>query len=101
MAESGRHIYMSKMENLPKFLAERRETLGLSQKEVATKLGYQTPQFVSNWERGLAQPPPDILHKLCAIYKVKPEEMFQQLLNTKMEAVKASLERKFYGRRSR
>ena len=92
---------MPKAYNLPVFLSAKREATGLSQKEVADRLGYATSQFVSNWERGQAQPPVDILRKLCAIYKISPDEMFQHILSTKVEQLKGNLERKFYGRRLR
>lgn len=38
-------------------LKKLRTRAGLTQQEVATKFGYTTAQFVSNWERGLITPP--------------------------------------------
>lgn len=46
------------------FLREKRMKAGLSQKEVALGLGYTTPQFISNWERGLSNPPISSIRKL-------------------------------------
>ena len=43
--------------DLPKigrFIAERRKTLGLTQKQVAEKLG-MSDKSVSKWERGVSQ----------------------------------------------
>ena len=49
---------------LGKYLREVRKKSVTSQKELSIHLGYTTPQFVSNWERGLIQPP------LVTIFKV-------------------------------
>lgn len=46
-----------KINLLSVFLKEKRTCAGLSQWDVAKKLGYSSPQFVSNWERGLSDPP--------------------------------------------
>ena len=35
------------------YLQSKRMKVGLSQGDVATKLGYSSPQFISNFERGL------------------------------------------------
>lgn len=37
----------------------------LTQAALATKLGYSSPQFVSNWERGKALPPFKTLPKIA------------------------------------
>lgn len=48
-------------------LKELREKSGLTQAELAKALGYTTPQFVSNWERGLCEPPPEKYPKLAKL----------------------------------
>lgn len=52
-----------------------REKAGLSQTAVAKQLDYSTPQFVSNWERGLSMPPLDVMPLLSSIYKISATEM--------------------------
>ena len=47
-----------------------REDVGLSQLEVATKLGYSSAQYVSNIERGLSAPPADKLGKFVKIFRL-------------------------------
>lgn len=52
---------------LAQYLRHIREEKNLSQKDIAKKLGYQSSQFVSNWERGISYPPMDSLAKLVSI----------------------------------
>lgn len=86
---------------LADFLKTRRVSAGLSQKDVADKLGYSTPQFISNWERGVSQPPINILKKLGEMYKVPAEELFEVTLNTTIFDVTQDLRRKFANSKSR
>ncbi|MGZ3691862.1 MAG: helix-turn-helix domain-containing protein, partial [Pseudobdellovibrio sp.] len=63
---------------------------------VAKKLGYTSPQFVSNWERGLSQPPVVTLRKIAQIYNISANEMFEVMLKATIEAVTADLTEKFF-----
>jgi transcriptional regulator with XRE-family HTH domain len=81
---------------LAQFLKEKRTQSGLSQKDVATKLGYSTSQFISNWERGVSQPPINTLRTLATMYKIGAEQMFNVLLEETMLQVQADLKKKFY-----
>ncbi len=88
---------MQQSENkLAQFLKEKRTLSGLSQKDVATRLGYSTSQFISNWERGVSQPPINTLRTLANMYKISAEQMFSVLLEETMIQVQADLKRKFY-----
>lgn len=91
---------MSKQVNFGKFLKEKREQMGFSQAAIAEKMGYTTPQFVSNWERGLAMPPIKTLKKLADLYKVPQNEMFDVALQATVQQVKVDLHKKFYGKKS-
>jgi transcriptional regulator with XRE-family HTH domain len=75
-------------EKLGLILKKAREENGLSQGKVAYSLGYSTAQFVSNWERGLSYPPLKSLKKLCKMYKLDQDEMFEMLLEFKIEETK-------------
>lgn len=88
----------AKKNKLAEFLQGSRETAGLSQADVASKLGYSTPQFISNWERGLSLPPLKVLRKIASLYKVDVEELFQLQLEVSVEHVAADMKKKFYGR---
>jgi transcriptional regulator with XRE-family HTH domain len=65
---------------ISQFLKKAREKTGLSQGEVAKNLGYDSCQFISNWERGMAAPPLTVLGRLAKLYNVKGEELFQVML---------------------
>jgi transcriptional regulator with XRE-family HTH domain len=88
---------VKKRGRLAGYLKDKRVAAGLTQSEVAKKLGYSSPQFVSNWERGLANPPVFVLRDLTKMYKVGADQMFDLLVVD----VKAELEREFYASRSK
>ncbi len=77
------------------FLKEKRVSAGLSQREVADKMGYSTPQFVSNWERGISHPPIAQLKKLAELYGIRAEDLFETFLEREIESIKKDLRRKF------
>jgi len=68
-----------------------RENAGISQKEVADELGYSSPQFVSNWERGIAFPPVQSFKRLAKLYKVSPKV----LIEMKIDRTRAIIKRAF------
>lgn len=77
------------------YLKNKRIERELSQKEVSDKLGYTTPQFISNWERGLSAPPIDVFKKIASLYQISSEEMFDIFLSEEIERVRISMKDKF------
>lgn len=77
------------------FLRASREKQNLSQKEVSAHLGYNTSQFISNWERGLSEPPVPVIKTLAKLYKIDPEALFEVILQAHLEAVEKTLRHKF------
>ena len=91
-----------------KFIAEHRKKQGLTQMQLAEKLGI-TDKAVSKWERGIAMPDSSIMLELCAIlsvtvndllsgevvtmenYDKKMEEKLLELVKAKEEADKKLL----------
>ncbi|NUM88573.1 MAG: helix-turn-helix transcriptional regulator [Bdellovibrionales bacterium] len=63
-----------------KFLQSKRLEKNLSQGEVATRLGYSSPQFISNIERGLCAPPLKKLKQLIQLYDLNGEEVVGMIL---------------------
>jgi transcriptional regulator with XRE-family HTH domain len=87
---------MKQVKALSEFLKEKRTQAGLSQKDVADRLGYSSAQFISNWERGLSSPPMHTLKKLAEMYNVNVDEMFDVILESTLEQVRVDLQKKFY-----
>lgn len=73
------------------FLKEKRESAGMSQGDVAKKLKYTSPQFISNWERGVSCPPIKVLRALAEMYKVSTDELFDLILRHSLEQLKTNL----------
>mgnify|MGYP000962803213 CR=1 FL=1 len=92
---------MKSSNGMPQYLKNKRVHSGLTQGEVATKLGYTSAQFVSNWERGLSLPPITTLKKICSLYKVNQDEMFHLLVDHSVKELKTDLEKKFYRKSKR
>ncbi|HEX7674109.1 MAG TPA: helix-turn-helix transcriptional regulator [Bdellovibrio sp.] len=84
-----------KVRNLAQFLKERRVAAGFSQKEVADHLGYDTAQFISNWERGISSPPISVLKKLAEFYRISAEKLFDVVLEEEIRQTTVALQRKF------
>lgn len=68
------------MNKLGKMIKIARLNKGLTQTELATYMGYETPQFISNWERGLSGPPLESLRKICDFIGLKKQLVFKELL---------------------
>jgi len=74
-------------QEMGKFLYEKRIKAGLSQKDVSDKLGYTSPQFISNYERGLCSPPLKKLKKIAELYKIKPKVIADLMIKYSTEAI--------------
>lgn len=68
-----------------------REILGLTQREVAAKMGC-TVASIDRWEKGTSMPNLDQLLHICALCKVMPEQvyfvLFKKLRNELLSAKK-------------
>ncbi len=80
------------------YLKQKRQMAGLSQAFVANKLGYSSPQFVSNWERGVSEPPIETLKKLSAIYEIDVDELFEITLEHIVAKVTDKMRSQFFGK---
>lgn len=76
-------------------LKERRVAIKMTQRQLAKKIGYQSSQFVSNWERGLCDPPWQMLPKLCEILGLS-KDLVREIL---IEDLKKEVELVFKSRR--
>lgn len=85
---------MTKNANFAKYLKQKRELAGLSQKQVSEKLGYTTPQFISNWERGISTPPMKTVKKIAGLYSIPVDEIFNLLLQETLQQVTLDFKQK-------
>jgi transcriptional regulator with XRE-family HTH domain len=79
------------MRTLNDYLRQKRLDSGLSQLDVARVLGYSSPQFVSNWERGLVSPPLETIAVLIDLYKIPSGEVISKILEETQEYLESSL----------
>lgn len=63
------------------YLKEKRLKANLSQAQVSQELGYTSPQFVSNFERGLCSPPLPKLRILIDLYRIPLKEITELLIS--------------------
>jgi transcriptional regulator with XRE-family HTH domain len=61
------------------YLRGKREAAGLSQADIAHLIGLDTPQMVSNRERGLCGPSFVALVQVCDVCKISDKEILQML----------------------
>jgi len=72
---------------LGEYLRRKREALSLTQSEVAQRLGYGSPQFISNIERGISNVPVKSLRIMIDLYQISANEVIQILLDDKRRAL--------------
>ncbi len=79
---------MEPFQKLGIFLKEARVELGLSQKDIAEKVGIHT-QYVSNYERGLCAPPSHSFGAILKLLKVKKEDVVDVMLEDSRREIEA------------
>ena len=70
---------LPKIQKYPNSLRKHRKNAGLRQHEVARALGLNTTERISKWENGHSIPALGSLFKLAMLYKVSPQELFDEL----------------------
>jgi len=71
------------MKKMGVYLREKREHKGLTQAQVALQLGYGSPQFISNIERGVSRVPVKSLKYFIDLYGLQTDEVIEILLDEK------------------
>jgi transcriptional regulator with XRE-family HTH domain len=67
-------------DSLGVFFKEKRSNMGMTQLDVARKLGYTSAQFISNFERGLCSLPLPAIRKLTQLYKTDGKRVFELIM---------------------
>lgn len=66
---------------IPNRLKEIRTRAGMSQFDVALKLGFKSTDRISRWETGLSYPHIINLFKMARIYGVRADELYPEIQN--------------------
>ena len=77
---------------LGNYLRHKREEKGFTQAQVAQKLGYGSPQFISNIERGISRVPVKSLKYFIALYELRRDDLVDLLLDEKRQEIIRQLE---------
>ena len=85
------------MRTLSDYLRQKRVDCGMSQLDVAKVLGYSSPQFVSNWERGLVSPPLETIAVLIDLYKIQPGEVIDRIMGETRDYLESQLAKRRRG----
>lgn len=64
---------------------------GISQGDLAMRLGYSSAQFVSNWERELSNPPVEKLKKLSKMLAIPREQILEAFMKDQKETIERFL----------
>lgn len=78
---------MKNQKNLSIQWRQFREKAGLTQKEVSDALGYSTPQFVSNVERGRCRFPVEKLPKLKRLYRLSNNQLIDMIMHEEKQGL--------------
>ena len=76
------------------YLKEKRVNSGLTQQDLADELGYNSPQMVSNWERGLCGPKFSDLIKLAKVCKISSQELIEVLMESQEKIFRSYLKKR-------
>ena len=85
---------------LGQHLKASRERANLTQAEVSRRLGYSSPQFISNIERGISVTPLPTLAKMLRLYKTNPDKASEIILESQRRLLAAILQGKKTGPRN-
>jgi len=75
------------------FLKDTREQADFTQADVSQKLGYTSPQFISNIERGISVVPLKTLARMVGLYKINPEAVVKIILESQKKLLREKLMR--------
>jgi transcriptional regulator with XRE-family HTH domain len=75
------------------YLKDVREDANLTQADVSHKLGYTSPQFISNIERGISVVPLKTLARMVNLYKINPEAVVKIILESQRKLLREKLMR--------
>lgn len=78
-------------QELGKLFRAERMKVGLSQGKVCRTLGYSTPQYLSNFERGLCSMPLEKLKRMIEMYDMDGETVVKLMLDLQSKFLRTQL----------
>lgn len=81
--------------SLGAFIKLNRVARGFSQTELASALGYTSPQFISDWEREVSSPPMKKVFELAEHLGVRSETVFELLVELSTRQLVEGLKEEF------
>lgn len=78
---------------LGQYLKDVRENANLTQADVSSRLGYTSPQFISNIERGISVAPLKTLARMVNLYKASPDAVVKIILESQKKLLREKLMR--------
>lgn len=78
---------------LGQYLKDVRESANLTQADVSHRLGYTSPQFISNIERGISVAPLKTLARMVNLYKASPDSVVRIILESQKKLLREKLMR--------
>jgi len=78
--------------DLGALVKEYREKADLTQAQLAERLGYETPQFVSVFERGLSKIPLETLGQLITLLGIPQKTVMKALMDDYQQDLRAQIE---------
>ena len=84
-------VKRTKTKGLSSFLRDARIETNFTQLEAAKSLGHATPQYISNFERGLCEPSLDIAVTLCELYGIPRDNLYKLMLSLYEDNLKDKL----------
>lgn len=81
-------MYSKAYATIGKMVKQAREKAGITQAQLAKELGFTSPQYVSNLERGITNMSPESLGLICFILKMPDSEIIKMLSKEHLEELK-------------
>ena len=72
-------------------LRTHREIKQITQLQLATKLGYDSTQFISLFERGISKCPTKVIGKLCKILDIDQKHFYDVIMKEFSRSLKLDL----------
>ena len=63
------------MKSIGERIKEMRDIRGLTQQQLADKLGESSGRVIYNWEKGIARPDSDKISRLCIALQISADEL--------------------------